>query len=88
MGKGEIMIKIKDNVALKELKNFGFVYYNYDRIYELETSCAIIRVKKDRKIRFEGDILDIKEGDKIIDCIYSLIKANLVEKVENVKVKK
>ena len=76
------MLKIKDNISLSELEKFGFSYYKFDRIYEFGTSCAIVQVKRDRKIRFVGDV-DRKEGDKIIDIIYSLIKADLVEKVEN-----
>lgn len=76
------MLKIKNSVALKELEKFGFSYYKFDMIYEFGTSCAIMEVKRDRKIRFMGDV-DKKEGDKIIDLIYSLIKADLVEKVGN-----
>lgn len=78
------MLKIKDSVSLSELEKFGFSYYKFDRIYEFGTSCAIVQVKRDRKIRLMGDI-DRKEGDKIIDLIYSLIKSDLVEKVENEK---
>ncbi len=76
------MLKIKDNIPLKELKKFGFSYYKFDRIYEFGAGCYIVEVKRDRKIRFTGDV-DRKEGDEIIDLIYSLIKADLVEKVEN-----
>lgn len=76
------MLKIKDSISLSELKKFGFSYYKFDRIYEFGTSCAIVQVKRDRKIRLMGDI-DRKEGDNIIDLIYSLIKDDLVEKVEN-----
>ena len=76
------MLKIKDSISLSELKKFGFSYYKFDRIYEFGTSCAIVQVKRDRKIRLVGDI-DRKEGDNIIDLIYSLIKDDLVEKVEN-----
>ena len=76
------MLKIKDSVALKELKKFGFSYCKFDRIYDFGVCCGIVEVKRDRKIRFMGDV-DRKEGDKIIDLIYSLIKADLVEKVEN-----
>ena len=76
------MLKIKDSVSLSELKKFGFSYYRFDRIYEFGTSCAIVQVKRGRKIRLMGDV-DRKEGDKIIALIYSLIKADFVEKVEN-----
>ena len=76
------MLKLKDSISLSELKKFGFSYYKFDRIYEFGISCAIVQVKRDRKIRLMGDV-DRKEGDKIIDLIYSLIKADLVEKVEN-----
>lgn len=76
------MLKVKDSVDLKVLKELGFSYDKFDRIYEFGVCCGIVQVKRDRKIRLMGD-LDRKEGDEIIDLIYSLIKADLVEKVEN-----
>lgn len=77
------MLKIKDSVGLKELKKFGFEYLKFDRIYEFGVDASIIQVKRDRKIRLVGDIFDYKQGDMYIDLIYSLIKADLVEKAGN-----
>ena len=76
------MLKIKDNIPLTELETFGFEYEDFYDVYEFSVSASVMQVKRDRKIRLMGDI-DKKEGDKIIDLIYSLIKADLVEKVEN-----
>lgn len=67
------MLKIKDNVDLKELEKFGFRKIN--NYYEI---CN----------RYNVDVITIYD-DKTIECgdgtaddkIYDLIKADLVEKV-------
>lgn len=87
------MLKIKDNVDLKELENFGFEKTDnqYERIcYDTELDADVIRIKEDRIIRnwtclegyddsFVGEHkLEDYEKNKIDD----LIKADMVEKVE------
>ncbi len=82
------MLKIKDNVDLKELEKFGFyksggVYQKnleYDDINSpiVGIDMCIYIVTDDKKIRFSAH--DKKETTKL-DVIYDLIKADLVEKV-------
>lgn len=75
------MLKIKDNIDLKELKKFGFIKANFQ--YELN-KC------KNKKTEFDGYGVDLDTKqihnyaveDNTIDILYDLIKADLVEKVE------
>ena len=83
------MLKIKDNVDLKELEKFGFKYiedlftkkpYFFKKTY-LENAdddriCYHIEVNT-RKI-----IISRLDGD-LDDTLYDLIKADLVEKVDD-----
>ncbi len=74
------MLKIKDNVDLKELEKFGFQSIksgfewvkgsDYNIMYSIDTS-RIINI---------GTPLPMLE--QLDDTIYDLIKADLVEKVE------
>lgn len=83
------MLKIKDNVDLKELKKFGFyksgeVYQKnleYDDLSNWITGIdmCIYIVTSDRKIRFSAH--DKRETMKL-DVLYDLIQAGLVEKVK------
>lgn len=73
------MLKIKDNVDLEELEKFGFKREwnyktgEYDGLYY----CNDFKVCKNRHLKpFNGT------NHKRYDVIYDLIKANLVEKVE------
>lgn len=77
------MLKIKDNVDLKELEKFGFEYTNeYEQIYNFETNnnsnCILIPY---RKIMLRAYEIRVFEDFKA-DILYDLIQANLVEKVE------
>ena len=80
------MIKIKDGVKFTTLKKFGFKepqnelykYYEYNN-----GSGTKIYVFYGGKISIFLD--KYAEGDKSLDVIYDLIKANLVEKVEENK---
>lgn len=66
------MLKIKNNIDLKELEKFGFEEYKLD--YEINRgNTYVIRIdKQSRKIE-----INCYENYNII---YDLIKANLVEK--------
>ncbi len=77
------MLKIKDNVDLKELEKYGFIRnsnfpdgwamvktYKKGRYYQED-----IYVWNDRKIQVNA--IDI------LNTLYDLIKADLVEKVDN-----
>ena len=100
------MLKIKDNVDLKELEQFGFkpkydentgelkeYYKEYcEKINEAMYSEKIgFYIKKKRrlfstKIKCCGYVWNVfseKFGSEMMDLIYDLIKADLVEKVED-----
>ena len=77
------MLKIKDRVPLSELEKFGFVKDEFGE-YELSKwhcCCANITIDKNRVLCF----CDEWWGDdfELIDILFDLIKADLVEKVEN-----
>lgn len=70
------MLKIKDNVDLKELEKFGFkkdknIYY-YKNVFNV----IVLRVFDNRKISNPTD----DNGNVLL---YDLIKADLVEKVKD-----
>ena len=96
------MLKIKDNVDLKELEKYGFEprYDTYTgEIYEFENvrnnyigltghpisksilSIFYVKEKKKKKWYFKSDIRSFE--DEVQDIIYDLIKADLVEKVDD-----
>lgn len=77
------MLKIKDGIDLKELEKFGFECEDFHDNYEFSTHASVMQVKEDRCLTLEGDIFDEKEGNQYLNVIYSLIKADMVEKVEN-----
>ena len=75
------MLKIKDNVDLKELEKFGFKYVknsnypmlsNQEYYYDYVGTIAIYENTK---------VIIIKHtGDETTDTLYDLIQASLVEK--------
>lgn len=79
------MLKIRENVDLKELEKFGFKEYNdcYSRDYNND---YLTRVDKDTreilKVDYEWSFLQNKYYKNSTYKIDDLIKANLVEKVE------
>ena len=95
------MLKIKDNVDLKELEKFGFEksYSNgpsyTKRLSNGSITTGFILIKADHKIndlpignarelqfiKIDSDILS-HEFDNMLFVIYDLIKADLVDKVE------
>lgn len=80
------MLKIKDNVDLKELEKFGFKetqFRKYERMYDKEYYSIDIYVDMDDKsINIQNDNYDCEYKCEIPDVLYDLIKADLVEKVE------
>lgn len=76
------MLKIKDNVDLKELEKFGFKPDEYDLFYEyqLKSKCKDIIMINMRNKNF--GFYQTYNG-KSYDILYDLIKAGLVEKVED-----
>lgn len=77
------MLKIKDNVDLKELEKYGFIKERYNVLYLFEeNSFTRIRIEiETRRIGFynSADIIVEKE---ILDKLYDLIKDGLVEKID------
>lgn len=83
------MLKVKDNVDLKELKKFGFKYGTRDKfLYKTKSNGCEAKIYIDllpcnnnnNKINIECQSLSVPE--KIINTLYDLIQAGLVEKVE------
>lgn len=96
------MLKIKDNVDLKELEKFGFVRTNDTTYFKLEENnnweefeTVIIVNPLNREIPNEivyytdtiTDGVELDENNmqlvSTMDTLYDLIKADLVEKVED-----
>ena len=86
------MLKIKDNVDLKELEKYGFkytpnCYENYKLCLQNDLEGAIyIRITNDRIVYLVSDLdiynLNNENEFKMYDILYDLIKADLVEKVK------
>ena len=84
------MLKIKDNVDLKELEKYGFTQALCgDYILKFQdtyTGAISIRVFTDRMIYPKSDLDIYNRGNKnelkMYDVLYGLIKADMVEKVE------
>lgn len=96
------MLKIKDNVDLKELEKFGFAYRKYYNNYiKLHSEKNYhdfvdnyIQIEKNGTIKpfvqlldgHDEKYIDEKQAiikDELLDTIYDLIQAGLVEKVED-----
>lgn len=80
------MLKIKDNVDLKELEKYGFIEdpYSNDCLFKIDHSEYL--VLKDRqyiKLYIDDEYYCCYTGENTFDKIYDLIKADLVEKVED-----
>ena len=80
------MLKIKDNVDLKELEKFGFElcdrgFYKYDRTIENITAWTIFITRTHHIVQII--VYEPCTMAKELQCLlYDLIKADLVEKVE------
>ena len=80
------MLKIKDNVDLKELEKFGFIKDNfyYTKEIDYEYYKVKIDIELDRKyIIIQNDYYDSSYACYIPSVIFDLIEAKLVEKEEN-----
>lgn len=81
------MLKIKDNVDLKELEKFGFIYS--DRLVKNEGMKAVGFSGYYKPNFIENYMYIVNETNRRIelpvwelDTLYDLIKADLVEKIE------
>ena len=79
------MLKIKDNIDLKELEKYGFDFDKYDYYYDFkpykENDGSYLLVRQDTKELYI-DYVELEHIDKAVSILYDLIKADLVEKVE------
>lgn len=71
------MLKIRDDVDLKELEKFGFEYNNFC-CYKYEDEHHNVIIGQDRIIHYNHFLYH----NDLSNIIYDLIKAGLVEKVE------
>ena len=78
------MLKIKDNIDLKELEKFGFV--EYEKWYGFNRSRYDISLNVNKTYRqieiYSGEFSDLEDGRKVEPMLYDLIQAGYVEKVE------
>lgn len=80
------MLKIKDNIELKELEKYGFkgesfqngFIYRNCYVYHNDLQQSVIFI--DLKLRVIEMGFDFSKTDDGIDVIFDLIKAGLVEK--------
>lgn len=72
------MLKIKDNVDLKELEKYGFTKPMYYKNY----ICGELEINEYKRLLYcvETDILSDEIYD--LDTLYDLIKDGLVEKID------
>ena len=83
---GAKMLKLKDNVDLKELERFGFrksdSCFKYEYDYTILTIVDYqILIYKDRTIKVTQSSM-YQVDNRLLDTLYDLIQAGLVEKVE------
>ena len=73
------MLKVKDNVDLKELEKYGFEYNEYTKNYENDKCDMWIKTQRTLDISTYLEMLDL---DMYQELLYDLIKDGLVEKVD------
>ena len=81
------MLKIKNNVDLKELEKFGFEHERLIYVKEIKKKSGVFTEEKTIYIDEKNRDISIGQGlfntDIELDTIYNLIKADLVEKVDD-----
>lgn len=79
------MLKIKDNLDLKELEKFGFsrceLYSGYTYGYTNRELHLVVR-DVSREITIQDPFREIDGDENNIEMLFDLIQAGLVEKVE------
>ena len=86
------MLRIKQEVDLKELEKFGFELYNSSWYKVISRGCYLILIsEKTRQIMVDEihsrenripDVYKCSKTELLEDAFYDLIKSDLVEKVE------
>ena len=74
------MLKIKDNIELKELEKFGFLKAEQYYYYPVVDCVMELRVWKTDRVLYIS-VNDYEDFTEDIDKIFDLIEAGLVEKV-------
>ena len=81
------MLKIKDNVDLKELEKYGFEKGWRNQFLDPVPIVAVVNTERKLQIQFNTSAWWNKDYwylyDKNQDKVYDLIKADLVEKVSD-----
>ena len=80
------MLKIKDNVDLKELEKYGFEYVEWRKRYVGGYSNRELHLRvnpETREIKMYEPFRDNDDTENNIELLYDLIKDDLVEKVDN-----
>lgn len=76
------MLKIKDNIDLKELEKYGFRYTKGEDWHKYNDNMSMsLGDKKELNINCDDCYFD-EDINECIECLYDLIKADLVEKVD------
>ena len=74
------MLKIKDNIDLTELEKFGFEFNGKE--WQYATTSEVLGVQDNRYISILTDNM-FNVAEYTFGILYDLIKADMVEKVEN-----
>lgn len=82
------MLKIKDNIALKELEKFGFekdkeLSNDYETIYSVQQRYQRLCVDMNTRVIFLYEIFNSNAFFIKCNVLVDLIKADLVEKVDD-----
>ena len=75
------MLRIKDNVDLKELEKYGFIFFDHDSLWY----SYYYNPEENIKINYSDKELDFylsNMTESTINTLYDLIKDGLVEKVK------
>ena len=78
------MLKIKDNVDLKELEKFGFEKLSSVRevyLFNIDGSEYLEIIEGKIHLYINDEYYNCYTGEKTFDKLYDLIQADLVEKV-------
>ena len=77
------MLKIKDNVDLKELEKYGFTFTKGEDWHKYNDNMSIsLGDKNELNINCDDYYFD-EDINEMTEWLYELIKADLVEKVED-----
>lgn len=80
------MLKIKDDVDLKELEKFGFKKLKSVRevyLFNIDGSEFLEIIEREIHLYINDEYYNCYTGEKTFDKLYDLIQAGLVEKVDD-----